>query len=144
MLQVHALRTKHTASICAILNHVLLVRYSSSTSMCIRDYTAATAAAARVRALRASQISPQPCIYLHNCDNSSALTCILQRPTILAAQIRFSIFAFATRTLSSHKARTIVNYIFGMCCMTRTITYRPLSSKSWPLRHWGCVVGSKP
>ena len=55
MLHAHSLIIKYTASICAIETHVLLVRYSSSTSMCTRDHTVATAAAARVRALHASQ-----------------------------------------------------------------------------------------
>ena len=55
VLQAHSLRMKHTASTCAISKHTLLVRYSSSKSMCARDYTVATAAAARVRVLHASQ-----------------------------------------------------------------------------------------
>ena len=46
---------EYSASICAIVKHVLLEGYGSSISMCTSDYTVATAAAARVRVIRSSQ-----------------------------------------------------------------------------------------
>ena len=77
--------------------------------MCTRDYTAATATAAQVRVLRASQKNPSHafiCITVANLTDYQVLR-TLQRATILAVQFRFSNFTSGTPTLSPHKARTL-------------------------------------